>query len=215
MTRIGKFAFSSSVMFSTGNERMKVRINLPDAIDEIGENAFFETHPVCVKEGTMLRSLGVAAFRNTIVYTEMRKEKYQDEIPISLVVPGKIKKIPSLAFAYKFDDNLNTVETIDIQDGITAIKDSAFVGRKSLQTVLLPLTLTEIGDNAFSGCQKLLEINLPESIMKIGDNAFERQFITLIVKENSYAALWASENGYNYRYDENEDSLDWLNSDIH
>ena len=215
MERIGKFAFASSVMFSTGNERMKVRINLPGAIEEIGENAFFETHPVCIKEGTEIKALGVAAFRNTIVYTEMKKEKYQDEVPISLSIHGKIKKIPSLAFAYKFDDELNTVETINIQEGIATIEESAFIGRKSLQTVLLPMTLTEIGDNAFSGCQKLLEIKLPESVMKIGDGAFERQFITLIVKENSYAALWASENGYNYRYEENEDSLDWLNTDIH
>lgn len=215
MTKIGKFAFASSVMFSMGNERMKIRINLPDEIDEIGENAFFETHPVCVKEGIEIKALGVAAFRNTIVYTEMKKERYHEGTPLSLRIPGTIAQIPSLAFAYKFDDDLNTVEKIDIQEGVTVIEGAAFAGRKSLQAVSLPQTLTAIGDNAFSGCQRLLEVQLPESIVKIGDNAFERQFITLIVKENSYAALWASENGYNYRFDENQDDLDWLSSDIH
>ena len=215
MNRIGKYAFSSSAMSLKDNERMKVRIVLPDTVDEIGESAFFETHSVCLKEGTEIRTLGAAAFQNTIVYTDVKKETDQDVIPISLSIFGKIKKIPSLAFAYNSDDDLNTVETICIQEGITTIEESAFAGRKSLQSVMLPMTLTEINANVFLGCQKLLEVKIPESVMKIGNNAFERQFVTLIVKENSYAALWASENGYNYRFDENTDSLDWLNSDIH
>lgn len=211
ITRIGNFAFASSVMYSKDNERMKVRIHLPEAVDEIGENAFFETHPVHISQETQIRTIGVAAFRNTVVYTDLKKEKYESEKPVSLSICGRIRKIPSLAYAYKYEDDLNTVETISIQEGITVIEDSAFIGRKSLQTVLLPSTLTEIGEEAFIGCNKLLEITLPEGIMKIGDNAFERQYVTLIVKENSYAALWASENGYNYRYEENGSDLDWLN----
>ena len=209
MSRIGKHAFASSV---TGNQKMNVRIVLPDAVDEIGENAFFETHPVRINEKAEIRTLGTAAFQNTIVYTEMQGSNGN---PTSLSIFGKMKKIPSTAFADKPDDYLNTVETIIIQEGITIIGESAFACRKNLQTVSLPMTLTEIGSNAFSDCSKLLEITVPESVMKIGDNAFDRQYITLIVTENSYAALWASENGYNYRYVENNDDLDWLNSDIH
>lgn len=215
ITRIGKFAFASSVVFSMDNDRMKVRINLPDIIDKIDENAFFETHPVCIGKEAQIKDLGASAFRNTIVYTEMKKEKYQDEVPISLSISGTMKTIPPLAFAYRFDDNLNSVERISIQEGITVISESAFSGRKSLQIVDLPMSLEEIGDNAFSECQNILEIVIPDSIMRIGKNAFERQYITLIVKENSYAELWASENGYNYRYDDIKDDLDWLNSDIH
>ena len=77
------------------------------------------------------------------------------------------------------------------------------------------MTLTEIGELAFSKCLNVSEVIIPESVKKIGDNAFERQYITLIVKQGSYAALWAEGNGYNYRYDEDVDDLDWLNSDIH
>ena len=212
MSRIGKHAFASSV---TGNQKMNVRIVLPDAVDEIGENAFFETHPVRINEKAEIRTLGPAAFQNTIVYTGMKESNEKNETPKSLCIYGKIKKIPSMAFADKLDDSLNTVETIIIQEGITTIEESAFAGRKNLQTVSLPMTLVEIDNNAFSDCQRLLEINIPESVLEIGDNVFDRQYITLIVTENSYAALWASENGYNYRYLENNDGLDWLNSDIH
>ena len=215
LTKIGRYAFASSVITSFGKEKMKVKINLPDEIKEIGENAFFQTHPVFIQEETAISTLGAAAFQNTIVFSETKTDKFQKGEPVSLSVPGTLKTIPSSAFAYELDDNLNTIERIEIHEGVKTIEESAFIGYQSIQTVSFPNTLTEIGRNAFSSCQRLLEAKLPESVVKIGDNAFERQLITLIVKENSYAALWASENGYNYRYEGNEESLDWLNSDIH
>lgn len=215
LDRIGEAAFASSIMLSDGNGKLKVRIHLSEEVNEIGDNAFFETHPVCIEEGVEIRILGNAAFRNTIVYTNTKKEKYQDEVPISLSIPGKMRTIPSQAFAYRFEDELNTVESIELQEGIKKIEKSAFAGRKALLTVSLPMTLTEIGEDAFSGCMKMEKINIPESVVKIGNNAFERQYITLIVTEGSYAEIWASENGYNYRYNETTESFDWLNSDIH
>jgi len=215
MSRIGKNAFASAVMSSFGNTRMKVRINFPVEIEEVGECAFFETYPVCIAEGTEVKSLGASAFCNTVVYSETKKGNFQSEAPYSLSITGAIKTIPSLAFANNSDNSLDTIESIILHEGITRIEESAFTNHGYLQTVTLPTTLTEIGDNAFSGCRSLMELSLPESVKKIGDDAFEKHYITLIVKEGSYAALWASENGYNYRYEGSDDSLDWLNSDIH
>lgn len=39
ITTIGRSAFASPVLFSKDNERIKVRIHLPDTVDEIGEEA--------------------------------------------------------------------------------------------------------------------------------------------------------------------------------
>ena len=211
MERIGKNAFASVKVNTQMSDKMKTRIHLPKAIEEIDDNAFFETHPVCLMENTEIRNIGQGVFQNTIVYTEMD----QETIPVSLSIPGKLRSIPSMAFAYGSEDGLNTVEKIEIQDGVRKIEDSAFAGRENLKTVILPLTLREIGDRAFNGCKSISEISVPESVTEIGDAAFERAYVTLIVKEDSYASIWASENGYNYRYEENSDNLDWLNSDIH
>lgn len=56
------------------------------------------------------------------------------------------------------------------------------------------------------------KVVLPASVAYIGEKSFEREIISLIVERDSYAALWASENGYSYQFSEDLASeLDWLN----
>ena len=71
--------------------------------------------------------------------------------------------------------------------------------------------MKEIGANAFAGCTKLTTITIPASVDTIGEKAFERTIITLYVEEGSYSAIWAQENGYNYKYvGQNDEDLSWL-----
>lgn len=55
---------------------------------------------------------------------------------------------------------------------VTSINKKAFMGRKSLNKVVLPDTITTIGSNAFNDCSELKEINIPASVKTIGDFAF-------------------------------------------
>ena len=90
-------------------------------------------------------------------------------------------------------------------------KNYTFEKNVLIESVTLPSTLTEIGEGAFQECPALTSISIPSSVKKIGDGAFDRSTITLEVEQDSYAALWASENGYKYRYQGVTEDTSWLN----
>ena len=46
------------------------------------------------------------------------------------------------------------------------------------------------------GCQDLKTITIPASVTSIGEDVCARKSVYLNVEPGSYAALWASENGY-------------------
>ena len=212
MSRIGKYAFASPV--TKAGDRNSIKLVLPASINDIGSHAFYMTYPVRIQENTTIGRLDTGSFYDTIVYSEADGSDLDIESN-SLVINGTIRAIPTFSFAFENNGETDNVKSITIQEGVTIIEDSAFAGRKNLEMVSLPMTITEIGENAFAGCTNLVEITVPESVTQIGERAFEKQVITLIVKENSYAARWASENGYNYRYEDRNDSLDWLNTNTY
>ena len=89
--------------------------------------------------------------RYTVIDEGVRIEGFKDEFyqGESLVIPEQIEG-----------------------KNVVSIKDRAFLGRKSLKTVVLPSTLTSIGSNAFNDCPALVEINIPANVNYIGDFAF-------------------------------------------
>lgn len=70
---------------------------------------------------------------------------------------------------YCFSD-FDSIETVEVKEGVTKIGNGAFTGCKNLITVKLPNTLKEIKNFAFFGCEKLSNINIPESVVFTEDN---------------------------------------------
>ena len=64
------------------------------------------------------------------------------------------------------------VISVEVEDGITSLKASAFANMTSLKNVSLPDSLTKIEPRAFQGCTALEEIFLPDSIVSMGDRIF-------------------------------------------
>lgn len=62
-------------------------------------------------------------------------------------------------------------------------------------TIKLPNGLESIGANAFI-IDGITELAIPSSVTSIGDNVCDRSKVKLSVEAGSYAALYASENGY-------------------
>ncbi len=56
-------------------------------------------------------------------------------------------------------DDAETIVKIVIEDGVTSIGESAFLGCKNLKSVELPSSIESINYGAFSGCSSLSEIN--------------------------------------------------------
>ena len=67
------------------------------------------------------------------------------------------------------------IESYTIKEGTEVICDKAWYfwrGRRSLQSIVIPVSVTKIGDYAFDGCESLQSIVIPESVTEIGDGAF-------------------------------------------
>lgn len=208
---IGERAFAESEIYSLGNEVASIHIVLPDSIGEIGEYAFCKTHWIDASNTVSVQKIVSHAFEDTVVFAQMKTVMYQENTPQTLTVWGTMAEVPEAAFAYRYQNESNTVEQINIQDGVKSICTEAFMGMSAVEKVTLPQKLESIGKKAFADCDSLTELTIPETVSQIGDDAFKRSVITLTVERDSYAALWAVENGYNYRYsDEVANALDWL-----
>jgi BspA type Leucine rich repeat region (6 copies) len=87
------------------------------------------------------------------------------EVPI----PGAIVGLPVTTvggFAGQ-----NTVTSILIPNGVTALDSGAF-GGTGLTNLTLPDSLMSIGDNAFNECSGLTKVVIPNSVTNVGDTAF-------------------------------------------
>ncbi len=67
----------------------------------------------------------------------------------------------------------DSIRTVIIDNGITAIKNYAFYGCSNITSVSLPESLTEIAYGAFQGTKSLKTIKLPSKIKKFGSQVFK------------------------------------------
>ena len=169
-------------------------LSVPESINVVGSGAFSNTN------------LKAIQFSNNLIFTIPEDMFFNSTSLSTIVLPPFIEEILTRALAN------TSITEITLPGNIVTIGDEAFIGCTNLREISITSAVRSIGDNAFTGCTCLKEIILPASINKIGNNAFERTIITLIVEENSYAALWAQENGYSYRYSTQGNALDWLNN---
>lgn len=66
----------------------------------------------------------------------------------------------------------DSVETIVVGDGITAIPDSCFYGFDFVQEAIVSSSVSRIGDVAFAYCDKLHRVTLYPMSVEIGEDAF-------------------------------------------
>lgn len=167
-----------------------------------------------------------------------REEEYYT-MERDFVTPNKLTVIDDYAFsgAFDFDPLSKYGSLLEVSEGIQRIGEGAFEKNKYIVRVNTPQTLKEIGEGAFEGCTNLKDVEIkensainkigknafrncpyltsiviPSSVTEIGDDAFDKEIITLQVEQGSYAALWASENGYSYQYSDAEEDTSWLNN---
>ena len=66
----------------------------------------------------------------------------------------------------------NSVQKIEIGNGVTSIGDSAFSNCYSLSSITMSNGVTSIGTSAFDSCYSLVSITIPDSVTSIGNYAF-------------------------------------------
>ena len=68
----------------------------------------------------------------------------------------------------------NSVQKIEIGNGVTSIGNFAFNSCSSLASITIPNGVTSIGNSAFSSCSSLASITIPNGVTSIGNSAFSR-----------------------------------------
>lgn len=71
-----------------------------------------------------------------------------------------------------WNEHINGIRSVQIENGVTAIGDYAFMECESLQTVSIPNSLRRVGKCAFTECTSLSSVSLPDAVTEIGSMAF-------------------------------------------
>ncbi len=101
---------------------------------------------------------GIVGIADNVFYMKPVKE---------IVFPKTLKSIGKNAFAY-----CNSIETINLFNGLEVIAESAFYQCHNLRLVNVPKTIKIMGPNAFAYCDKLVTLNLEDGLTLIGESAF-------------------------------------------
>ena len=66
---------------------------------------------------------------------------------------------------------LGNPEYLEVEDGVKAICDYAFLGLNNLHDMVLPASVVDLGEEAFASCHKLFKITMP-GVEFIGKESF-------------------------------------------
>lgn len=172
----------------------------------------------------VLHDVGKGCFENAILGWNDTYFVFEDEIPDytfsacttdsyarkEVFVSGDFKKIGKYAFAAGYLEPVLNLTW----DACTEIDEHAFENaRISYKGDYFEFgsALRKIGASAFAGCS-VNEYKLPDTVEYIAYDAFDLHDDTFSVSKGSYAEIWATQNGYGYKCDGEEDDLSWLMS---
>ena len=115
--------------------------------------------------GESSQNAGGAILRYSSTY-DSRNNVYQNSIQ-KIEIGNGVTSINAYAFYTCY-----SLASITIPDGVTSINAYAFYTCYSLASITIPDGVTSINAYAFGNCYSLASITIPESITSIGNNAF-------------------------------------------
>ena len=165
---------------------------LPEGIEFVGTNAFYNCGFTTITLPLSLKSIGYGAFLNCraeeIVIPEnvtyVAEDAFAMEELERLIINAKVldyffwpygapnlKQIEYNGHIRYFGGSYTlNMETLVVPEGVTSV--GSFQGNQYLKKIVLPSTLTSIEDYAFSNCSALEEVVLPAGLLNIGSYAF-------------------------------------------
>lgn len=182
--QLGIGAFKNANFHYFGNDPFRTSIDLSlTNLHEIPDFAFEGWSMAMLKLPKQVETIGVCAFSDCWSWG-----------PKAIVIPSSVKNIKQRAFS---SVDISAAFVFEEGSQLQTIGAKAFSLTKILfGEIVLPSGLKDIGDYAFGGCQDLKTITIPASVTSIGEDVCARKSVYLNVEPSSYAALWASENGY-------------------
>ena len=184
LTKIGEMAFY-------GTQALK-SIDIPSTVTSIGESAFADCFSLEKIELGQIASLGQNTFARC---SSLETAKIQGSpsviYPSNMfgtwgsghsAAPLKTLEIGAGEIQFDLSRQKDSIETIVLGDGVTAVPARFAVGCTKLTSVSLPDALTSVPAYAFNGCSSLAEVGISENskLQSIGNGAFANSALTQI-----------------------------------
>ena len=201
--------------------RSEISVNIPDTIQVIDYEAFFNTSfsntkitiPYSVKE------MGTAAFFHTNIQNLVFSDGTEENVGVCQVTQtveektekpvSQLTEIPDFCFAKCRDLSL-----ISFSNSLKSIKEEAFEYCSSLKTVAFLNGLESLGNRAFNCCSSLKEVYLPSTILStkktsIGEYCFtycdSNLNFKLSMNKDNYQAFATNNKNWNRKGEFNSD----------
>lgn len=184
LTEIGKTAFYSTQALKS--------IDIPSTVTAIGESAFADCFSLEKIELGQIASLGQNTFARC---SSLETAKIQGSPNVIYLpnmfgtwgdghsaAPLKTLEIGAGEIQFSLSRQKDSIETIVLGDGVTAVPASFAAGCTNLTSVSLPDALTSVPANAFNGCSSLEKVGISENskLQSIGSGAFANSALTQI-----------------------------------
>ena len=187
-------------------------IIIPDSVTKIQNYAFYGASQVTsITIPDSVTSIGREAFRGCTSLTEIAIPdsvtsigdyafaKCNSLAAITIPFIGRTKNDTGVSlqgtFAMIFGNQVpNSLKTVVIHAGLTAIKSNAFSNCTSLTSIIIPDSVTSIGYGAFSGCTSLTRITIPDSVTTIESRAFANCYKLVEIVNHSDLDITAGSN---------------------
>lgn len=188
--KIGEYAFSNSYSTLT-------KLNLPEGIVEIGENAFFSNYTIEeVNFPSTLRIIGKSAFNYA-------------------------RKLESVDFSegitfiddYAFDD-CRALKYVSIPDSVTEMGRSVFRRCSGLENVVVGSGLRELPMETFDSCNSLKTVTFNNTIDVVGDSSFPNEMPLTDIYYTGTKEQWRAINFDWFRNDSINSATIHYNSEI-
>ncbi len=159
------------------------KAHIPDGVESIGFESFYECDLRKVVIPSSVRSIGECAFQtNTWIDVELPETPiedigryafdgtvwWQNYVKDESNIYGNIVYIYDIAYLAASSE----ITECTFREDTRIIGNGIFAGCKKLSSVELPKGITRIVNSMFSGCASLKEITIPESVTEIGRLAF-------------------------------------------
>lgn len=97
---------------------------------------------------------------------------YKGNVGKTLTIPETIDGRPVRGIGYKAFKECDSLESVELPEGLETIDGYAFSGCVSLRNVYFPASLRTIESHAFCECRSLRKVTLPRNLQTIDKHAF-------------------------------------------